>query len=541
MINNTPVTGARDATGFRHWRRALCGAMIALGGVAACANTSRLSMEEVPPNILFIFADDHAYQALGAYGSVLNETPNIDRIAAAGMRFDRALVTNSICAPSRAVVLSGLYSHINGVLDNVDTFDGLQTTFPKLLRGAGYETAAFGKWHLKSAPTGFDRWEVLPGQGNYYNPDLRTPEGVVRHEGYVTEVITDLAVDWLADERDPDRPFFMWLGHKAPHRNWMPGPAELGVYADTVFPEPPTLFDDYSGRASPASNQEMEIDRHMTLVTDLKVGRADSAPDGELEYWARLMDRLTTEQRAAWDAEYAPRNEAFAEAGLEGRDLVRWKYQEYLRDYLRTIAAIDTSVGRVLDSLETLGIADNTVVVYASDQGFYLGEHGWFDKRWIYEESLRTPLLVRWPGETDPGAASQLIVSNLDLAPTFLDLAGLEAPTAMQGRSLVPVLRGEDPEDWRRSFYYHYYEGANAVHAVAEHYGVVTERHKLVRFPETDEWEMFDLSTDPHELASIHADAAHQDLRAELAEELVRLRHDLGVVDDPDPGSEDGA
>jgi len=495
-----------------------------------------------PPNILFIFADDHAYQALGAYGSVLNQTPNIDRIAATGMRFDRALVTNSICAPSRAVVLTGMYSHANGVLDNVGEFDGSQATFPKLLQAAGYETAAFGKWHLKSAPTGFDRWEVLPGQGHYYNPDLRTAGGTVRRDGYVTELITDLAIDWLDGERDPERPFFMWLGHKAPHRNWMPGPAELSAYTDTVFPEPPTLFDDYSGRASPASNQEMEIDRHMQLVSDLKVWPVapGSAPDGELEYWNRLMGRLTPEQRATWDATYDPRNERFDAAGLEGRELVRWKYQEYLRDYLRTITAIDTSVGRVLDTLEALGLADSTLVVYASDQGFYLGEHGWFDKRWIYEESLRTPLLVRWPGGTTAGAVSPLIVSNLDFAPTFLDVAGLEAPESVHGRSLAPVLRGETPEDWRESFYYHYYEGVDGPHVVPEHYGVVTERHKLVRFPDTDEWEMFDLSTDPHELRSIHGNPTHDDLQTELQDELARLRRDLGIEDEPAPISENG-
>ncbi len=479
------------------------------------------------PNILFIFADDHAYQALSAYGSGLNQTPNLDRIAAQGLRFDRALVTNSICAPSRAVVLTGKYSHLNGVLDNELAFDGSQQTFPKLLQGAGYETAAFGKWHLKSEPTGFDRWEVLPGQGNYYNPDLRTPGGTIRRHGYVTDVVTDLAIDWMQQERNTERPFFMWLGHKAPHRNWMPGPDQLDLYADETMPEPPTLFDDYAGRASPAANQEMEIDRHMTLLTDLKVAPADdNTPEWEVPYWARLLDRFTPAQREAWESAYGPRNEAFRAAGLQGRELVRWKYQAYVKDYLRTIAAVDNSVGRVLDFLDSSGLSDNTIVVYSSDQGFYLGEHGWFDKRWIYEESLRTPLLVRWPGAIDAGATNDSLVSNLDFAPTFLEAASVEIPSDMQGDSLLPLLRGEQPVGWRQSFYYHYYESL-VTHRVPEHYGVVTERYKLVRYPITDEWELFDRQQDPTELDSRYGDPAYSEIQAQLASELERLRDDL--------------
>jgi arylsulfatase A-like enzyme len=485
---------------------------------------------DAPPNILLIIADDHAYQAIGAYGSILNETPNIDRIAAAGMRFDRALVTNSICAPSRAVILTGMYSHHNGVRDNVDDFDGSQSTFPQLLQARGYQTAAFGKWHLKSEPTGFDTWEVLPGQGHYYNPDLRTPAGTVRREGYVTDIVTDLAIDWL-DERQSEKPFFMWLGHKAPHRNWMPGPDHLTTYADTTFPEPESLFDDYSSRAPGAAAQEMEIDRHMTLMYDLKVRPAGATTlDWERGFWAGMEERMTAAQLAEWDAAYGPRNDAFLAQPLAGDALVRWKYNEYLKDYLRTIASVDDNVGRLLDYLDESGLARNTIVVYTSDQGFYLGEHGWFDKRWIYEESLRTPLVVRWPDHVPAGTATNALAANIDLAPTFLAAAGAEVPPTMQGVNLAPVLRGESARP-RESFYYHYYE-ADGPHAVPVHYGVITERHKLIRYPDLDAWELFDLATDPQELTNRYDDPDFAAVREELAAELARLRTDLDVPDD---------
>jgi arylsulfatase A-like enzyme len=485
---------------------------------------------ERKPNILLIVADDHAFQAVGTYGSVLNQTPNIDRIAAEGLRFDRALVTNSICAPSRAVILTGQYSHRNGVLDNTTDFDGGQVTFPKLLQGAGYRTAAFGKWHLKSEPTGFDVWEVLPGQGHYYNPDLRTAAGTINRSGYVTDVVTDLAVRFLR-QREDEQPFFMWLGHKAPHRNWLPGPDHLDTYADTDFPEPPTLFDDYANRASPAGNQEMEIDRHMTLLGDLMLYPSrpeDGNPESDAPRWEATVGRMYPAQRARWEFAFADSNAAYRANPPEGDDLVRWKYQRYLRNYLATIASVDDGVGRVLDELDELGLADNTLVVYTSDQGFYLGEHGWYDKRWIYEESLRTPMLVRWPGEIDAGSSSAALVSNLDLAATFLDAAGVAVPEQVQGPSLLPILRGTLPDDWRDSFYYHYYE-AEGPHAVAEHYGVVTDRYKLVRYPATDEWELLDRQLDPLELRSFDADPEHAGTRERLTGELDRLRAELGV------------
>jgi arylsulfatase A-like enzyme len=491
-------------------------------GAAAVAAAER-------PNILFVFADDHAYQAISAYGSRINHTPNIDRLAREGMLFRTALVTNSICAPSRAVILTGRYSHLNGVLDNRLPFDGSQQTFPKLLQGAGYQTAIVGKWHLKTDPTGFDYWEVLPGQGHYYNPDLRTAQGPTKHEGYVTDVVTALALDWLRNGRDPTRPFMLMYQHKAPHRNWMPGPAHLTLYDGVQIPEPYTLFDDYRDRARPASEQEMEIGRHMHLGSDLKVD--PGADDPGYDTYSRSHGRLTPAQRRVWDAAYEPKNAAFRAGKLEGRDLVRWKYQRYIKDYLRTIASVDDNLGRVLRWLDETGLAESTVVIYSSDQGFYLGEHGWFDKRWMYEESLRTPLIVRWPGAVDGGSESSAMVSNIDLPETFLEMAGVKVPGDMQGRSLVPILRnrGDEPWDWRRSFYYHYYEGREGAHAVARHEGVRTERHKLIHYYKTGEWELFDLDTDPLEMRSVHGKAEYAKVEDELRGELAKLRKELRV------------
>lgn len=481
-----------------------------------------------PPNILFLFSDDHAYQAISAYGHGLNETPNIDRVAREGVRFDNCLVTNSICAPSRAVVLTGKYSHLNGVTDNRFKFDGSQQTMPKLLQGVGYQTAIIGKWHLQSDPTGFDHWEVLPGQGNYYNPDFLTAAGRRRREGYVTEIITDLSLDWLKNGRDQSKPFLLMCQHKAPHRNWMPAPSKLQLYDSVKFPEPPTLFDDYEHRASPAHKQEMEIARHMTLGPDLKIVPASGATSApEYRQYLAEYDRMNAEQRRMWDAAYRPRNDAFFKAKPQGRELTRWKYQRYLHDYLRCIASVDDSVGHLLGHLDATGLADNTLVVYASDQGFYLGEHGWFDKRWIYEESIRTPCLMRWPGVAAPGTVSKQMASNLDFAETFLDAGGAAVPPDMQGRPLTPLLRGENPKDWRKSFYYHYYEVAE--HNVARHDGVRTDRYTLAHFYESNEWELFDREKDPREMRSVYTDPAYQSVVTELKAELARLRKDLKV------------
>ncbi len=473
------------------------------------------------PNILFIFTDDHSANAISAYGSVINETPNIDRIAAEGMRFQNCFVTNSICAPSRATILTGTYNHINGQITNRETFDGSQITFPKLLQNAGYQTAMIGKWHLRSAPTGFDFWRVLIGQGPYYNPPIRTDRDTVRIEGYTTDIITDLALDWMEEERDKDRPFMLMYQHKAPHRRWDPGPDHLNLYDDVDIPEPPTLFDDYSGRSSAASLQNMQISENLA-ARDLKI-----VPPPE----------LTPEQLAAWEAAYKPKNEEIRNNPLEGEELTRWKYQRYIKDYLRAVASVDDNIGRILDYLEESGLAENTIVIYNSDQGWYLGEHGWYDKRWMYEESLRTPFIVKWPGHIEPGTVNHDFVSNVDFAATFLDLAGVPVPEKMQGKSLKPVFLGETPVDWRKSHYYQYYEYP-ASHCVQRHYGVRTERYKLIYFYLLDEWELFDLEEDPNELNSVYDDPQYASIVTDMKIELQRLRNELNVPEDNRPSGE---
>ncbi|OHB67462.1 MAG: sulfatase [Planctomycetes bacterium RBG_13_60_9] len=458
-------------------------------------------------NILFIMSDDHDTGAISCYGSKINQTPNLDRIAKEGMRFENSFCTNSICAPCRAVILTGKYSHLNGVIDNAVKFDGGQQTFPKLLQQAGYETALVGKWHLKTDPTGFDYWNILPGQGVYYNPPMIEMGERRRNSGYVTDIITDHALGWLKG-RKGDKPFCLMLHHKAPHRSWEPASKYLTLYDDKDMPEPETLFDDYAGRGRAAKEQDMTIAKTMNN-TDVKL----VAPKN-----------LTPEQKAKWDAAYGPKNKAFEEAKPQGKDLVRWKYQRYIKDYLRCIASVDENVGRVLSYLDESGLANDTIVIYTSDQGFYLGEHGWFDKRFMYEESLRMPLMVRYPKEIRAGSVNRDIVLNLDFAETFLDYAGASVPEDMQGRSLRPVLQGRTPADWRKSMYYHYYEYP-AVHSVKRHYGVRTDRYKLIHFyNDIDEWELYDLKNDPDERRNIYNDSANADVVKELTAELKQLR-----------------
>ena len=491
---------------FRTLRRLLQPATAFL--VVCCsANFVALADDSRAPNILFIMSDDHGYQALSCYGSKVNHTPNLDRIASEGMRLDRCFVTNSICGPSRAVILTGKYSHLNGFVRNGNTFDGSQQTVAKLLQRAGYQTAVVGKWHLKSDPTGFDHWHILIGQGPYYNPPMKTPGGRVKHFGYTTDIITDLALDWMKNGRDKTKPFFLVYQHKAPHRNWQPGPKYLNKYDGVTIAEPDTLLDDYSGRGTAAKQQKMTIAHDLTR-NDLKLNR----PRG-----------LTSEQEVRWHKAYAEKNRAFEQANLTGLDLVRWKYQRYVKDYLRCVDAVDENVGRVLDYLDESGLAKNTVVVYTSDQGWYLGEHGWFDKRWMYEESFRTPLLVRWPGTIEPGTVSNKLVMNLDFAPTFLDIAGAPIPKDMQGRSLVPLLKGAVVPDWRRRVYYHYYEYPGA-HSVRRHYGVRTERFKLIRFYNLDEWELYDLVKDPHEMNSVYDNPDYAEIAKDMKRQLKEVR-----------------
>jgi arylsulfatase A-like enzyme len=491
------------------------------------------------PNIIFIFTDDHATQAVGAYGgrlAALDPTPNMDRLADEGMIFQRSFVTNSICAPSRAVIQTGLHSHLNGVMTNVEEFDSTQVTFPKLLQGAGYQTAMVGKWHLKSDPVGFDHWKVLPGQGQYYNPEFLTPEGEVQEVGYVTDLITEDVLGWLEEGRDPTRPFMLMYQHKAPHRAWHPGPEHLSAYDDVEIPEPDTLFDDYAGRTTAAQHQEMSVAEHLRFAYDLKLWPPTFQPDEDLiDSVEGFRERLTPEQLSAWDAAYGPKNETFFEDPSAGADMVRWKYQRYLQDYLRTVRSVDDNLGRLLEFLEDSGLAENTVVIYSSDQGFFLGEHGWYDKRWMYEESLRMPLIVRWPGVVEPGSENSDLVQNLDFAETFLDMAGVEVPAHMQGRSIVPLLRGERPADWRDAIYYQYYEYPG-VHAVQRHYGIRTERYKLIHYYLIDEWELFDLETDPDELQSVYDDPEYAQVRSDLEVRLVELRVQYAVPDeDPVP------
>lgn len=475
------------------------------------------------PNILFVFTDDHAAHAMSCYGSKINKTPHLDRIASGGMLFRNCFVSNSICGPSRAVILTGKHSHQNGFLHNGQKFDCTQQVFPRLLQQSGYQTAVVGKWHLghggNSDPSGFNYWEVLVDQGPYYNPVMIRNGERIAHTGYTTEIITDRALDWLKNGRDPDKPFLLMYQHKAPHREWQPGPKYYDLYNDVEIPEPETLYDDWTGRGSAAHQQDMTVEKTLTPL-DLKL-----VPPRN----------LTDEQLAAWKAAYEPQNEAMRKANLQGRDLVKWKYQRYIKDYLRCVAAVDDNVGRVLDYLEENGLAKNTIVVYSSDQGFFLGDHGWFDKRFMYEECYRMPLLIRWPGVIQPGSECKALVSNLDFAETFLDAAGVSVPADMQGVSLKPLFSGSVPDNWRKSVYYHYYEffaNQRAPHMVRRHYGVRTDRYKLIHFYNLDEWELFDLEKDPQELRSVYSDPAYAAQVRELTAEVKRLQELYRVPDD---------
>jgi len=481
------------------------------------------------PNIVFIFSDDHAPHAIGAYNGWLKSvdpTPTIDRLAAEGMLFENSFCTNSICGPSRAVIMTGKHSHQNGFMNNGNSFDWNQQTFPKLLQKAGYQTALYGKSHLKGTPQGFDSWTVLPGQGQYYNPDFITPEGRVRKEGYCSDLVTDMAVEFLQSSRDAEKPFMLMVQHKAPHRTWMPALRHLELYDDMTLPEPATLFDRWEDNAPAAKFQEMEIDRHMHMAYDLFLD-LPSSDDGKnargLDRSAAVnMKRFSPEQLKAWKAGFAEEDRAFHEANLSGKDLVRWKYKRYGKNYIRCIKGVDESVERLMQTLEDLDLDENTVVIYSSDQGFYVGDHGWYDKRWMYEESLKMPLIVKWPGVTRPGSRDTHLVQNLDYAQTFLEMAGVAAPHDMQGRSLVPLLKGEDPE-WRDAIYYHYYEFPS-VHMVPRHNGIRTDRYKLMHFYHFDEWEFYDLEADPDELTNLYNDPAQAEKIREMKVRLEELR-----------------
>ncbi len=498
------------------------------GVLPACSSEAP---KQTRPNIIFIMSDDHAYQAISAYGHGLNQTPNIDRIAKEGAIFTRACVTNSICAPSRAVMLTGKHSFVNGKVDNVFPFDWNQDNFAKQLQKSGYQTAMIGKIHLDGLPQGFDYSNVLPGQGQYYNPDFIENGVKKRYPGYVTTLTTQFALDWLDKKRDKTKPFCLLYHQKAPHRNWLPEEKYLDLYEDQDFPLPQNFFDDYSGRGTSAHTQEMGIVKDMMWGHDMKF--ENDPYTGQPTNFMPDIKRMDDKQREAWRNAYNKRNDEFLKLKPEGKELAKWKYLRYLRDYLKCIKSVDDGVGELLNYLDKNGLTENTIVIYTSDQGFYLGEHGWFDKRFMYEESFRTPLVMRYPKEIKPGTTISKLVQNLDFAPTFLDYAGVSVPKDMQGESFRKLVAGKAGE-WRDAVYYTYYEYPG-VHAVKRHYGVATERYKLIHFYyDVDEWEMYDLQKDPHEMKSVYNDPAYAAVQKELHARLIELRKKYGDSDELD-------
>jgi arylsulfatase A-like enzyme len=507
---------------------------IGLMALCACGKISDEVVQE-RPNILFIMSDDHAYQAISAYSDHLIQTPNIDRIAKEGMLFTNACVTNSICAPSRATILTGKHTHIHGKIDNMMAFDTNNVTFPQLFQAAGYQTAMFGKLHFGNNPKGVDDFMILPGQGNYINPKFITATGDTVINGYATDIITDLTLDWLQDKRDATKPFLMMYLHKAPHRPWWPRPDKFAEFTKKTFPEPPTLFDDYSNRGTAAKTAEMNILRHQQYGHDSKIRPETLEEMGEVlpiipnsfkNGFYGSYDRVTPEQDALYTPIIDSINTWFKAnwPKMNDEEKMRWKYQRYMQDYLGSISSVDDNVGRVLDYLDESGLAENTIVVYTSDQGFYLGEHGWYDKRFIYDESFKTPLLIRWPHVIQPGTTNEQMVQNLDFAQTFLEAAGITAPDDMQGESLIPLLKGNDQMWTREAVYYHYYEYP-AVHMVKRHYGIVTMEYKLAHFyDDVDEWELYDRKKDPQELNNVYDDPAYAEVVEKLTKDLADLR-----------------
>ena len=463
------------------------------------------------PNILFIMSDDHAAHAISAYGSRVNQTRNLDRLANAGMRFENCFCVNSICSPSRATILTGKYSHLNGV-PTFNRFDGSQSTVAKYLQAQGYHTGMIGKWHLVSDPTGFDEWTILPGQGVYFDPAFLSPGGSRVIKGYVTDIVTDLAIEFLKN-RPKEKPFFLMCHHKAPHRPWEPDEKHRVMFAGRQIPEPPTLRDDYASRTDAIRECQQKVFYDLTR-RDLKLD-----PPADLKGAARNQ----------W-LDVKPTEVVITVAGqkqtLTGEALNAWKYQRYLQDYLACIQSIDDNVGRLLDWLDANGLGTNTVVIYTSDQGFFLGDHGLYDKRFMYEASVKMPFIVRWPGVTKPGTVQQAMAINPDFAPTFMELAGLRVPADMQGRSLVPLLKGQPPADWRTSYYYRYYHDPGD-HNTRAHYGVRTTTRKLIYFWKKDQWEMYDLAKDPDELHNLYNEPAQKEIVAKLKTELYRLKREV--------------
>jgi len=508
--------------------------------LATLLAAAALAAPPARPNILFIMSDDHCKQGISCYGSTITSTPGIDRIAREGIRFDRSSVTNAICGPSRAVMLTGKHSHANGFATNDQKFDSAQQTFPKLLKTAGYRTEVVGKWHLETDPAGFDHWDVLVGQGDYWNPTFVVDGARTVREGHVTDVIHTQAIarlGSLAEGAKNGQPFALLVHHKAPHRNWMPQPKHYALFKDVLIPEPATLFDDYAGRTVASSMQKMLIARDLSWDYDLKVDGRRLNPEGrlaQLDQWmSNELGRLPEAIRDGVRATYAAENEAMlAEFGSwNDRALTSWKFQRYAKDYLRTAQGVDDSVGGILDELDRLGIAENTLVVYTSDQGWFLGEHGWYDKRWMYEESFRMPLVVRWPGTIPAASTSAALVQNLDFAPTFLEAAGVAVPTDMQGKSMLALLKAGGAEDkpFREAVYYRF-EESKGPHVVPRHEGVATARHKLIRFPDLKGpdgqplVELYDLDADPDERTSLAGRPESAALESEMRHRLDAIR-----------------
>ncbi|MBT3199011.1 MAG: sulfatase [Phycisphaerales bacterium] len=536
-------------------RRVFLKGISAVGAASVVCGAGRLRAAAAKdrPNIVWIFSDDHAYQAIGTYGGrlqKLNPTPNIDKLASAGMRFDKSYVGNSICAPSRGTLLTGKHSHLHGMIANGPRFDQGQQTFPKLLQKAGYQTAMIGKIHLPGKMQGFDYWDVLPGQGDYYQPQFLGSKGNHMVPGYVSDIITDKSLGWLEADRDKSKPFMLMIHHKAPHRNWLPATRHVGKYEDVEIPEPDNLFDDYATRGVAAKKQTMTIARHLTHFSDLMLvtqqdrdayaakakkakaaGKKHPFTGGERGAYFRMTDQ----QRAAWDKIREPSNQKILAKGpkwLSTKEGIKWRYQRYMKDYLGAIAGVDDSVGRVLDYLKKTGMDKNTIVMYSSDQGFYLGEHGWFDKRFMYKESFRTPLIAKWPGVVKPGSTNTDLVQNIDWAETFLDIAGAPIPADMQGCSLVPLLKGKTPANWRKTLYYQYF--GRGAHSVRAHEGVADKRYKLMRFmgrdiPKEGQWEFYDIKTDPGEMKNAYSAPEHAERIATMKIELQRLKKQYKV------------
>lgn len=494
--------------------------------ISSC--TEQQAVKSKTMNIVYIMTDDHTSQMMSCYDQRYMQTPNLDRIAAEGVRFTQSFVANSLSGPSRACMLTGKHSCANHFYDNTTcVFDSSQQTFPKLLQKAGYQTALIGKWHLESLPSGFDYWKIVPGQGSYYNPDfILQSNDTVRQQGYLTNIITDEAIEWMEHKRDTSKPFCLLIHHKAIHRNWLADTCHLSLYENKAFPVPDNFYDAYEGREAAAS-QEMSIIKDMDLIYDLKM--LAPGKDSHLRTaYENMLARMNEKQRAAWEEFYGPIIKEFYTKQPTGKELAEWKFQRYMRDYMKTVKSLDDNVGRVLDYLEEKDLLDNTLIVYTSDQGFYMGEHGWFDKRFMYEESMRTPLVMRLPKGFDRRGDITELVQNIDYAPTFLDLAGADIPEDIQGVSLLPLLEGKKPVDWRKALYYHFYEFPGE-HNVKRHYGIRTERYKLIHFyDDIDSWELYDLQEDSAEMHNLYGVPRHASTVEALKKELLYLQEQYG-------------